>query len=148
MTLARYLFLGVCLVAAAPALAGPVAGPIEVFAHSDIPASFPGGAIEGGCMVANQATDVTYVTALLEISIVWPDGRKDRIYGPVSSGVMAPGDAFLTFVFAVVPPDMTPGSGTFVCTARATRVTGDSTHAAYDNPLLAEDTVPIEVLAP
>jgi hypothetical protein len=124
---------------------GPLAGPIEVFAHTEIEVVLPGGFGDVACAVENLTADTT-LTVIIEGRIVYSDGITQTILRRRQPEILAPESTLINFIFFAVPVDAAPGTATFYCTASAARVTGGTSHGDYVNPIVDSDRSEFVVL--
>src|SRR5262245_2765603 len=93
---------------AAPAVMGDL---VAVSAHVAFPTANQGGADDGSCIISNSTSGDVRVR--LDMSVVFADGKVERLTGIPDPGVIPAGGAFEQDVFFVVPADAALGTARF-----------------------------------
>src|SRR5262245_57056088 len=117
-------------------IAGPVAGPIEVFTEAEIVPSPLGNLLETTLIVENHGSDPVLV--LLIGQVAWPNGSSQMLrYGQPMA--IAPNGALILSALSAIPADAGSGTGSFTATAFVCAI-GHGGRGGYPGRLIAQDS--------
>jgi hypothetical protein len=108
-SLKRYTVIFLLALAAVPAFAADL---VSVSTSVTYPSANPGGADEGDVLITNDTG--SDVRVKMNLTVIYSDGRVQRLTGIADPGVLPPGGGYIQSVFFVIPPDASLGTATFV----------------------------------
>lgn len=132
------------LVLSALSASAQVAGPVEVFTNVFKPVVSHSDFGDVGCEVRNQSSG-SDVGVIIEADVTYADGTRQRILGPTPAA-LPPNNATILFIAFLIPPGAGNGTAVFECRARVGRISGETNHGDYTNPIVASDRSPFEVV--